>query len=153
VSAKESAQGSARKPDMVYPRRVRVGVAAAIMLSTWGAVQYFRLESDYRQKSRDLYQLVTQADRLNDARAVIPEDAVLGYVTDLEAGSVLASSIFSITQYALAPRLLEPDTNETLALGNFSQPLNYAAAGRQHGLRVERDFQNGIILYRKESAK
>jgi hypothetical protein len=153
VSAKDSTQGAARRPDTVYPRRIRAGVAAAILLSTWGAVQYFGLESGYRQRSRELYQLVSQGDRLDGARAAIPEDAVVGYVTDLEAGSVLASSIFNITQYALAPRLLRPDTNETLALGNFSRPLDYAATGRQHGLRVERDFQNGIILYRKESAR
>ena len=144
---------SARRPDMIYPRRVRAGVAAAILLCTWGAVQYFGLEANYRQKSRDLYQLVTQTERLNDARAVIPEDAVIGYLTDLEPGSVIATSIFNITQYALAPRLLRADTNETLALGNFSRPLDYAATGRQHGLRVERDFQNGVILYRKESGK
>ena len=141
-----------RRPDLIYPRRVRLGVAAAILLAIWGAVQYFGLEANYRQKSRELYQLVNQTERLNEARAIIPEDAVIGYLTDLEPG-VVASSIFNITQYALAPRLLEQYTNQNLAIGNFSRPLDYAGTGRQHGLRVERDFQNGIILYRKDSAK
>ena|ERR1700722_19565385 len=138
---------------MVYPRRVRAGVAGAILLSTWGAVQYFGFESGYEKAFRDPYQVLVQTQRLADARAAIPEDAVLGYVTDLEPGSLVASSIFNISLYALAPRMLKPDTNETLVLGNFSHPLDYADVGRRQGLRIERDFQNGIILFRKESAK
>jgi hypothetical protein len=136
-----------------YPPRVRVGVALAVALSMWGVVEYFGFETAYQKQSRDPYQVVAQAARLQGLLALVPEDAVLGYVTDLEPGSVPALAMFNTAQYTLAPRILRQDTAQTRVLGNFARPADFGALGRQHGLSIERDFQNGIVLFRRDSAK
>jgi hypothetical protein len=133
--------------------RVKVGVAAAAALSLWGVIEYFGFETAYQRQYRDPYKIAAQAARLEGARATVPEDAILGYLTDLEQGSAAASALFNGAQYALAPRILRQDTARTEVLGNFTRPEDYAALGRQHGLVVERDFGNGVVLFRKEPAK
>jgi hypothetical protein len=136
-----------------YPPRVRVGVARAVALSMWGAVEYFGFETAYQKQSRDPYQVAAQAARLQGVLALIPEDAVLGYVNDLEPGSVPALAMFNAAQFTLAPRILRQDTAQTRVLGNFARPADFGALGRQQGLSIERDFQNGIVLFRRDSAK
>jgi hypothetical protein len=136
-----------------YPLRVRAGVAAAVALSMWGVVEYFGFETANQRQSRDPYQVAAQATRLDGIPALVPEDAVLGYVTDLEPGSVGAMAIFNATQYTLAPRILRQDAAQSRVLGNFAHPADFSALGRQHGLSIERDFHNGIVLFRRDSAK
>jgi hypothetical protein len=136
-----------------YPPRVRVGVALGVALSMWGAVEYFGFETAYQKQSRDPYQVAAQAARFEGILALVWEDAVLGYATDLEPGSVAALAMFNVAQYTLAPRILRQDTAQTRVLGNFARPADFGALGRQHGLSIERDFQNGIVLFRRDSAK
>ncbi len=135
---------------MDFPPGVKIGVAAAALLSLWGTVQYFGFETGYQKQNRDSYQIAAQAARLEGVRASLPSTAELGYLTDLEPGGTAASAMFNGAQYVLAPRLLHQDANQPQVLGNFSRPGDFAAIGRQHGLRIERDFQNGVVLFRKE---
>jgi hypothetical protein len=136
-----------------YPLRVRIGVALAAALSMWGVVEYFGFETAYQKQSRDPYQVAAQAARLEGIAALVPEDAVLGYMTDLEMESPGARAMFNAAQYTLAPRILRQDAAEARVLGNFAHPADFGALGQQHGLSIERDFHNGIVLFRKDSAK
>jgi hypothetical protein len=136
-----------------YPLRVRVGVALAVALSMWGVVEYFGFETAYQRQSRDPYQVAAQAARLEGVAALVPEDAVLGYLTDVDVGIAGGWTMFNAAQYTLAPRILRQDTAQTRVLGNFAHPADFGAVGRQHGLTVERDFQNGIVLFRKDLVK
>src|SRR5260370_16043694 len=102
---------------MDFPPGVKIGVAAAAVLSLWGAVAYFGFETAYQNQNRDPYQIAAQSVRLEGARASLPEGAAIGYVTDLEPGSIGASSMFNATQYILAPRILKKDTEEPQVLG------------------------------------
>ena len=129
----------------------QIGVIGAAALSLWGAVAYFGFETEFQKQDRDPYKIAAQSSRLEGVRGALPENAVIGYLTDLEKGSVAASATFNATQYILAPRILQEDTAQPLVLGNFSRPLDFAALGRQHGLRIERDFGNGVVLFRKEA--
>ncbi len=138
---------------MTYPPRVRFGVAAAVAFSMWGVIEYFGFEAAYQKQSRDPYRIAAQISRLAGVAAAVPDSEVLGYATDLVPGSVAALAIFNSAQYTLAPRLILQDTSQARVLGNFSRPADYAAIGRQHGLLVERDFQNGVVLFRKDPAK
>jgi hypothetical protein len=141
-------------PLVTHPLRVRVGVALAAALSMWGAVEYFGFETGYQKESRDPYHVAAQAARLEGASALVPEDAVLGYITDLEPGSPSAWAMFNAAQYTLAPRiLLQNNTAQTRVLGNFARPADFGAVGKQQGLSIERDFQNGVVLFRKDSPK
>jgi hypothetical protein len=136
---------------MRFPLRANAGLGAAAVLSIWGAIAYFGFETAFNEQNRDPYQTAAQAARLADLRASVPEDAVLGYLTDLEPGSLAASTAFNVAQYALAPRLLMQDAGQAQVFGNFAHPADFAALGREHGLRVERDFGAGVVLFRKEA--
>ena len=138
---------------MDFPPGVKIGVAAAALLSLWGTLEYFGFETASQKQNRDPYQIAAQSVRLDGVRASLPEGASIGYLTDLEPGGVAASAMFNAAQYVLAPRILKKDTDAPQVLGNFSRPADFAAIGRQHGLRIERDFQNGVILFRKEGAQ
>jgi len=130
-----------------FSLRTKFSVAAAAVLSLWGVIEYYGFEADF-QKHRDPYQIGSA--RFEGLRALTPEDAVLGYVTEEEPGNALASGMFNAAQYNLAPRLIEKDKALDWTLGNFSRPTDFAAVGRRYGLRLERDLGNGVILYRKE---
>ena len=138
---------------MTYPPRVRFGVAAAVALSMWGVIEYFGFEAAWQKQSRDPYQIAAQSSRLAGAAAAVPDSAVLGYTTDLEPGSVAALAMFNAAQYALTPRLILQNAAQPRVLGNFARPADYAAIGRRYGLLLERDFQNGVVLFRKDPAK
>jgi hypothetical protein len=98
--------------------------------------------------------VAAQAARLAGLSAIVPNDAVLGYITDLEPGSPSAWAMFNAAQYTLAPRiLLQNNTAQNLVLGNFARPADFSAIGRRHGISIERDFQNGIVLFRRDPAK
>jgi hypothetical protein len=141
-------------PLVTYPPLVRVGVALATALSMWGVVEYFGFETGYQKESRDPYHVAAQAARLEGVSALVPEDAVLGYITDLEPGSPSAWTMFNAAQYTLAPRiLLQNNTAQTRVLGNFARPADFGVVGKQQGLSIERDFQNGVVLFRKDSPK
>jgi hypothetical protein len=138
---------------MTFSLRVNIGLTLAAVLSIGGAIAYFAFETEFNKQSHDPYQTAAQATRLADLRASAPEDAVLGYLTDLAPGSVAASAAFNIAQYALTPRLLIQDTAQPRVLGNFAHPADFAALGHQHGLRIERDFGAGVVLFQRESGQ
>jgi hypothetical protein len=131
------------------PLPLLVGVLATPVLAIWGATCYYDLEAAAQQQYRDPYMIAASAERFSGLRQAVPEDAVLGYLTDAAPGQT-ALTIFDTAQYALAPRLLATDTNHRWVLGNFTKPLDFAAMGASHGLHLERDFGNGVVLYRKQ---
>ena len=106
----------------------------------------------FQSQSRDPYKVADQASRFASLRASVPENAILGYVTDVDDIQPLASAMLFSAQYTLAPRLLQKGAaSRDLVLGNFTKPADFAAFGQQRGLKLERDFGNGVILFRKEA--
>jgi hypothetical protein len=133
-----------------YPARVVAGIAAAILVCLWGAFQSYGTESAYQRQSPDPYQISAQFLRLGPVLSAVPENAVLGYVTDAEAGSVVDSALLASAEYVLAPRLVTRGANHDWVLGNFTRPADFAAFGKGLGLRMQQDCGNGVVLYRKE---
>jgi hypothetical protein len=134
-----------------YPLTTKAGILLAASLALWGVVEYFGFESSYQQQYRDPYLIAAQSVRLESFREAVAANAVLGYLTDVELGSVADDAMFQAAQYTLAPRILERKTSDQQVLGNFTRPADFAALGRQHGLSIERDFGNGVVLYRGET--
>jgi hypothetical protein len=135
-----------------YSLAIQAAVVLAALLSLWGSFEYSGLESAYQQQYHDPYQIAAQFTRFGQLQSAVPDQAILGYLTDADPGSVLAEAMFNGAQYALAPRLLQKNPALDLVLGNFTKPGDFAAIGRSHGLRVERDFGSGVILFRRESS-
>lgn len=125
-------------------------IILAVMLALWGTVQFWDAESTYQRQSADPYRIADQAARFEGFRGSVPADSILGYLTDVPTDDILESSMFSAAQYTLAPRLLERSDAYGLVLGNFTKPADFAAIGEQHKLRLERDFGNGVVLFRRE---
>jgi hypothetical protein len=134
-----------------YPLAAKAAVALAALLSLWGSFEYSGLESEYQQQFHDPYQVAAQFSRFESVQSAIPEKATLGYVTDAVPGSVVGDAMFNGAQFVLAPRVLQKSTALDLVLGNFTKPGDFAAVGRAQGLRLERDFGNGVVLFRKEA--
>jgi hypothetical protein len=136
-----------------FPFRIQASVILAALVSLWSAIAHYGAESEYQKQNRDPYQLAAQAARLAGVREATPEKTTLGYVTDAEPGGVLAAAMFSGAQFVLAPRLLRQDAAQDRVLGNFSRPADFAALGGRSGLGIERDFGNGVILYRRGNGR
>jgi len=130
---------------------VMTAVFVAAALSLWGAVQYQRAESVFQRTSPDPFRIADQEARFAKFRAAVPVDATLGYLTDVVPEDSRAAPMFLAAQYDLAPRLLQKSTAYDLVLGNFMRPADFAALGRQHGLRIERNFGNSVVLFRREA--
>jgi hypothetical protein len=134
-----------------YPLAAKAAVTLAALLSLWGSFEYSGLESAYQQQFRDPYQVAAQFPRFESVQSAIPEKAILGYLTDAVPGSVVGDAMFNGAQFVLAPRVLQKSTALDLVLGNFTKPADFAALGHSQGLRLERDFGNGVVLFRKEA--
>jgi hypothetical protein len=133
------------------PAKSTAAVLAAAALSLWGSIQIWDAESAYQRQSADPYRIADQTARFAEFQATVAPNAVLGYLTDVPAGDILATSMFLAAQYALAPRVLQHGDSFEIVLGNFTRPADFASLGRQHSLRLERDFGNGVVLFRREA--
>lgn len=133
-----------------YPWAVTASIAAVSLLCLWGSFASFESESSYQQQYRDPYMISMQFTRFEPLLPAVPERAEIGYLTDAQPGSVTESAMFLGAQYVLAPRLVEKGASHEWVLGNFTRPGDFDAVGRSHGLRLQQDFGNGVVLFRKE---
>jgi hypothetical protein len=144
------------EPRVEYPFITKAGILVAALLALWGVLGYFGFEGSYQEQYRDPFQIAAQSARLESFRDAVAADAVLGYLTDAAPGSEVSDAMFLSAQYTLAPRLLvketsAKETNYQQVLGNFTRPGDFAAIGRQYGLSLQRDFGNGVVLYRGDA--
>lgn len=79
-------------------------------------------------------------------KSSLPERGVLGYIG--EPGDAGLADYY-LTQYALAPLVLDRSTNHSLVIGNFSAQ-NPASPP---GLHVVRDFGDGVLLFSNKEAR
>ena len=86
--------------------------------------------------------------RYQALRLALPDTGVVGYVSDgLEGGSFTsleALQDFFLTQYSLAPVIVQPGARHALVVGNFSRKPS-ALPGH---LTLLWDFGDGIVLFR-----
>jgi hypothetical protein len=135
----------------MYPLATKAGVLLAAALALWGVLGYFGSEGAYQKLHRDPYRIAAEATRLETFREAVASNAILGYLTDVPLGNEASDGMFLAAQYTLAPRILQRETKHPHVLGNFTRPVDFAAAGRPYGLTLERDFGNGVVLYRSET--
>jgi hypothetical protein len=135
-----------------YPFWLTAGIGGVVLLSLFTAFQSYRSADAYARAYQDPYMIHAQPERLREAVRYLPDKAVIGYLSDLPFDGVPGQSAHFGIMYALAPRLVtrSADSHEWV-VGNFSHPLDYAAAGRQHQLELVKDFGNGIVLFRRRA--
>lgn len=79
-------------------------------------------------------------------KQLLPDHGVVGYLGD----SADATADYYLTQYALAPLVVEHSINHPLIVGNFPSSRPDLAA---HRLRIIRDFGSGVLLLAPQDQK
>lgn len=134
--------------------RTFIAVAIAVAaLGAAGAFSSYQVSSEYARQYPDAYGAERAQGRFAPLMARVPASATLGYFTDLAADQAAFAPAFLAAQYAVAPRvlvLLDTGNKPELAVGNFSKPQDFAAAGEARGYAVEADLGSGVVLFRKK---
>jgi hypothetical protein len=121
-------------------------------LAVFGEFDSYRAAVAYNQQFPDAYFAGRAQIRFAQVLSRFPTSAQLGYITDLEPSGAY-SAAFLAAQYALAPRqllMLGPQTRPEWALGNFTKPLDFVAAGAAQGYEPSSDLGNGVVLFRRK---
>jgi hypothetical protein len=83
-------------------------------------------------------------------KASLPERGVIGYVGEPGAAAL---GDYYLTQYALAPLVVDRSPNHALVVGNFpSSPVGAPAAAPSDNLQLVQDFGDGVLLLANHGA-
>lgn len=138
---------------------ITVATVAVAVLGAAGAFNSYQVSSTYAQQFPDAYGGERAQIRFAPLAGRVPASAVLGYFTDLDPAQPAYAPAFLAAQYAVAPRALmvlggkvalDGKSRPELAVGNFSRPLDFAAAGEAHGYAMVADLGNGVVLFRRK---
>ena len=77
-------------------------------------------------------------------RVALPKRGVVGYAGESGADAVVLADYY-LTQYALAPLVVDRSPNHPVVVGNF--PSGPPARPPQENLRLVKDFGNGVLLF------
>ena len=75
-------------------------------------------------------------------KAMLPDHGVIGYVGESGAAGV---GPYYLTQYALAPLVVDHSLNHPLVVGNF--PASTPSLPPEPNLQLVQDFGNGVLLF------
>lgn len=131
---------------MARREAVRAAVAVAVLVTPalWANAQFLvqtvRLHA--RLEGQDLatyYQA-----RFKPLRPLLPRHGIVGYVSD----GPDATREYYLTQYALAPLVLDRTAARSVVVGNFFDPRHAPAIAARWKLVLLRDLGEGVMLYR-----
>jgi len=128
-----------------YPARTLIGVSLVAALSLYAALDLYGEQIERNKALKDSYQMGEQEKRFEAVKHELPPGEMVGYVSDLG----FTPGIFLPAQYALVPSPFVDNPPHGWVIGNFSKPLNYAEYGKAHGLTFIKEFDGGVILFRK----
>jgi hypothetical protein len=132
--------------------RIWIGVLAVSVLGLAASLNSYEASADQHRESTDPYGVGLALQRFAAVDRQLPIDKPVGYLSDLALTDQAGTSAFLAAQYALSPRLLVPVEQSATALwavGNFSRPADYGAAGARVGYAVVQDTGNGVVLYKR----
>ena len=88
-------------------------------------------------------EIASQSDeRFAALKTMLPESGIVGYVG--ETGPAADGSYY-LTQYALAPLVVDRSPNHALVVGNFA--TSQVSQSAVDNLRLVKDFGNGVLLF------
>src|SRR5580658_6931864 len=111
---------------------VTIAALAVAVLGAAGALSSYQTSASYAQQYPDAYGGERAQVRFAPLLNRVPASAVLGYLTDLNESQPGYAPAFLAAQYALAPRVLrflDDRQKPEWAVGNFTKPVDFAAAG------------------------
>src|SRR5258706_421182 len=137
------------------PRSTAITIVclAVAALSVFATMNSYQVSARYAEQFPDAYGAGRAQIRFAPVLARVPAKGRLRYITDLEPSSTAYSAAFLAAQYALAPRevmLPAQGTTPEIAVGNFTKPMDFAAAGAAQGYDITVDLGNGVVLFHKK---
>ena len=137
--------------------RARASVALLLVLLYAGASTVRWLHRAVEWPARSAQDEISAYERrFQELRSVLPARGVVGYLghpeptgatpREADAAALLHFRRYLLAQYALAPVLLIESSGPELVVGNFDPAALPPAPA---GLRVVRDFGNGLVLFRR----
>lgn len=140
---------------MAAPRGFRWQVCLTLVagLAVAASWNFFQVAFALSEQEQDPYGVAAAIRRFDQVLPLIPPNERVGYISNLTSNPNLGTMTFLSAQYAMAPHLLIPAEGSQApvewAVGNFSDPLDYAAIGASHGYTLVRDFGRGLVLFRR----
>lgn len=146
-----------RAPDEGSWARTRTLIALLVILAYAGAstARWAKRAAEWPAGvAQD--EISTYERRFADLRKMLPSRGVVGYLGHPEptadapgeanAAALLHFRRYLLAQYSLAPLLLIESTEPDFVIGNFDPGVTAPALA---GLRVVRDFGDGLVLLRR----
>ena len=87
--------------------------------------------------------------RFGVLREALPARGVVGYLSD-EQGVDEATKKYYLTQYTLAPLIVVRDADRALVVGDFARGGEGVPDVPSGGLKLVKDFGDGVALYARE---
>jgi hypothetical protein len=135
--------------------RTRLGLALLLLYALASGAAWLKLATSTTGRTAP-DEISIYERRFDGLRAALPARGVVGYLgrtdpagrthAERDASSLLAFKRYLLAQYALAPVVLIESTEPDLVVGNFDQGR---APSTPAGFRIERDFGNGLVLFRR----
>ncbi|HYW43392.1 MAG TPA: hypothetical protein VE959_11090 [Bryobacteraceae bacterium] len=133
------------------PLRAILAVGIAAVLPLWGAYSFYETQTAHPALPADPYQVEALSVRLEAVRQIVPEDAVMGFITDAPPTSDMFQTWYYVTQYALAPRLLERGPDRAWVLAMFANPYALRETAARYRLTLNRFLGPNIALLQNEA--
>ena len=149
--ARDDRDGSA--PPSARSTAVTIVCLAVAVLAVFAAMNSYQVSARYAEQYPAAFGAGRAQVRFAPVLERVPANGRLGYITDLDPSAAAYSAAFLAAQYALAPReviLLGQGNAPELAVGNFTKPLDFAAAGAAQGYELTADLGNGVVLFHKK---
>jgi hypothetical protein len=148
------------------PVLARAAVGIVVALAVAGALNFYRTvdEKNLMYTSPSITDIIDVGpERFRGVIAMLPTEAVVGYISDLPNSSPEESSRRALwffgARYALAPRLIVwpgqlgnrsiHAQKQDWVLGDFSKPMDLVQIERENHLNLVRDFGSGVLVFRK----
>lgn len=136
-----------------YQLRVRIGLMLLLILgfiSSQHPVQFFSYISRNLSQPDEISLFITQVACLREA---LPAHGVIGYFIN-EVGTVSFSDLeeskrYFLTQYTLAPLVVEPGLSHNWIVGNLKDGMDAVLIAKDLGLEVIEECGGGTFLFRK----
>jgi hypothetical protein len=94
-------------------------------------------------------QITMLEKRLAEIKAVLQNQAIVGYVSDYEDHSDEEWMAYTRIQYVLAPIILVRGLKPNFVICNFQHTQPDIEAYQKEDLSLRRDFGNGVILFER----
>lgn len=132
-------------------------VAALSVVAAYNAVIQFGYADAFASQVRDPYNVLDMEAKVSRIADQIPVTERVGYFSDVPSSAPAGQAAFFAAQYAFAPRIVVKEDAAGAKqvrywLAVFAREQDFAQAGAQRGLVMEKDLGGYVILYRRQES-